>query len=157
MGAELGATTSVFPFDQKMVAYLNLTDRADLANLALANKELLVADPDVLHSPEKHYDQVVEIDLSKLEPYVVGPHTPDLAQTDIENRRRSQRKGVSGRTQGRIDRELHQFFIRRYQPIGAYCPTGIEGRPESQDRISRFARIGTDLPHDEAGRLYGNL
>ena len=80
MGAELGATTSVFPFDQKMVAYLNLTDRADLANLALANKELLVADPDVLHSPEKHYDQVVEIDLSKLEPYVVGPHTPDLAR-----------------------------------------------------------------------------
>ena len=80
MGAELGATTSVFPFDQKMVAYLNLTDRADLANLALANKELLVADPDVLQSPEKHYDQVVEIDLSKLEPYVVGPHTPDLAR-----------------------------------------------------------------------------
>ena len=80
MGAELGATTSVFPFDQKMVAYLNLTDRADLANLALANKDLLVADPDVLQSPEKHYDQVVEIDLSKLEPYVVGPHTPDLAR-----------------------------------------------------------------------------
>src|SRR5919106_1643321 len=76
MGAELGATTSVFPFDQKMVAYLNLTDRADLANLALANKELLVADPDVLQSPEKHYDQVVEIDLSQLEPHVVGPHTP---------------------------------------------------------------------------------
>ena len=80
MGAELGATTSVFPFDQKMVAYLNLTDRADLANLALANKDLLGADPDVLQSPEKHYDQVVEIDLSKLEPYVVGPHTPDLAR-----------------------------------------------------------------------------
>ncbi len=80
MGAELGATTSVFPFDQKMVAYLNLTDRVDLANLALANKELLVADPEVLQSPEKHYDQVVEIDLSKLEPYVVGPHTPDLAR-----------------------------------------------------------------------------
>ncbi len=80
MGAELGATTSVFPFDQKMVAYLNLTDRADLANLALANKDLLVADPDVLQSPEKHFDQVVEIDLSKLEPYVVGPHTPDLAR-----------------------------------------------------------------------------
>ncbi|MET0514809.1 MAG: aconitate hydratase [Nitrospiraceae bacterium] len=80
MGAELGATTSVFPFDQKMVAYLNLTDREDLAKLALANKELLVADPEVLQSPEKHYDQVVEIDLSKLEPYVVGPHTPDLAR-----------------------------------------------------------------------------
>src|SRR5512132_4241191 len=80
MGAELGATTSVFPFDQKMVAYMNITDRADLANLALTNKALLVADPEVYQSPEKHYDQVVEIDLSKLEPHVVGPHTPDLAR-----------------------------------------------------------------------------
>ena len=80
MGAELGATTSVFQFDQKMVAYLNLTDRADIARLAEANRELLTADPEVLKSPEKHFDQVVEIDLSKLEPYVVGPHTPDLAR-----------------------------------------------------------------------------
>lgn len=80
MGAELGATTSVFPFDQKMVAYLNITDRADLANLAIANKSLLVADPEVHQSPEKYYDQIVEVDLSTLEPHVVGPHTPDLAR-----------------------------------------------------------------------------
>ena len=80
MGAELGATTSVFPFDQKMVAYLNITDRADLANLAIANKSLLVADPEVSQSPEKYYDQIVEVDLSRLEPHVVGPHTPDLAR-----------------------------------------------------------------------------
>jgi aconitate hydratase len=80
MGAELGATTSVFPFDQKMVAYLNITDRADLANLAIANKSLLVADPEVFQSPEKYYDQIVEVNLSTLEPYVVGPHTPDLAR-----------------------------------------------------------------------------
>jgi aconitate hydratase len=80
MGAELGATTSVFPFDQKMVAYLNITDRADLANLAIANKSLLVPDPEVLQSPEKYYDQIVEVDLSTLEPHVVGPHTPDLAR-----------------------------------------------------------------------------
>ena len=80
MGAELGATTSVFPFDQKMVAYLNITDRADLANLAIVNKSLLVADPEVYQSPEKYYDQIVEVDLSTLEPHVVGPHTPDLAR-----------------------------------------------------------------------------
>jgi aconitate hydratase len=80
MGAELGATTSVFPFDQKMVAYLNITDRAELATLAIANKALLVADPEVYQSPEKYYDQIVEVDLSKLEPHVVGPHTPDLAR-----------------------------------------------------------------------------
>ncbi|MEX2080193.1 MAG: aconitase family protein, partial [Dehalococcoidia bacterium] len=80
MGAELGATTSVFQFDQKMVAYLNLTDRADIAKLAEANREWLTADPEVLKAPEKYFDQVVEIDLSKLEPHVVGPHTPDLAR-----------------------------------------------------------------------------
>lgn len=80
MGAELGATTSVFPFDQKMVAYLNITDRADIAQLAKANKAMLTADPEVYQSPEKYYDQIVEIDLSTLEPHVVGPHTPDLAR-----------------------------------------------------------------------------
>lgn len=80
MGAELGATTSVFPFDQKMVAYMTITDRADLASLAQSHKDLLVADPEVYQSPEKYYDQIVEIDLSTLEPHVVGPHTPDLAR-----------------------------------------------------------------------------
>ena len=80
MGAELGATTSIFPFDDKMVAYLRMTNRADVAELAEANRELLVADPEVAQSPEKFYDKVVEIDLSTLEPYVVGPHTPDLAR-----------------------------------------------------------------------------
>jgi len=80
MGAELGATTSVFPFDQKMVAYMTITDRADLANFAQSHKDLLVADPEVYQSPEKYYDQIVEVDLSKLEPHVVGPHTPDLAR-----------------------------------------------------------------------------
>ncbi len=80
MGAELGATTSVFQFDQKMVEYLNITDRSDIATLAQANREWLVSDPEVLQAPDKYYDEVVEIDLSKLEPHVVGPHTPDLAR-----------------------------------------------------------------------------
>ncbi|HET6371478.1 MAG TPA: aconitase family protein, partial [Nitrospiria bacterium] len=80
MGAELGATTSIFPFDDKMVAYLNVTERAEVAKLAQANRENLVADPEVLKSPEDFYDQIVEINLSELEPHVVGPHTPDLAR-----------------------------------------------------------------------------
>ncbi|MEK6694622.1 MAG: aconitase family protein, partial [Nitrospirota bacterium] len=96
MGAELGATTSVFQFDQKMVAYLNLTDRADIARLAEANRELLTADPEVLKSPEKHFDQVVEIDLSKLEPYVVGPHTPDLARPISKMAAEAREKGYPG-------------------------------------------------------------
>lgn len=93
MGAELGATTSVFPFDQKMVDYMTITDRADLAKLAQTNKALLVADPEVMQAPEKYYDQIVEIDLSKLEPHVVGPHTPDLARPISKLKAEAQEKG----------------------------------------------------------------
>ncbi len=81
MGAELGATTSVFPHDERMDAYLKSTARAALVPLANAyHKGLLTADPEVLADPTKFYDQVVEIDLSTLEPHLVGPHTPDLAR-----------------------------------------------------------------------------
>ncbi len=81
MGAELGATTSVFPHDERMNAYLRSTARAELAKLADAHhSELLVADPEVAKDPKKFFDQVVEIDLSTLQPHLVGPHTPDLAR-----------------------------------------------------------------------------
>lgn len=80
MGAELGATTSVFPFDERMVSYLKITKREAIAKLAEQYKEFLVADPEVEKDPKKYYDEVIEIDLSTLEPYVVGPHTPDLAR-----------------------------------------------------------------------------
>lgn len=80
MGAELGATTSVFPFDDRMVAYLQATDRADFAKLATQHLEYLNADKQVEADPEKYFDQVVHIDLDTLEPHVVGPHSPDLAR-----------------------------------------------------------------------------
>src|SRR3990167_3403137 len=80
MGAELGATTSIFPFDKRMADYLRATGRAEVASLASSLAEHLTADADVLAHPEKHYDEIVEIDLSKLEPQIVGPHTPDLAR-----------------------------------------------------------------------------
>jgi aconitate hydratase len=80
MGAELGATSSVFPFDDRMAEYLRITGRGGLADLALANQDLLTADPEVLANPSAFYDEIVEIDLSSLQPQVVGPHTPDLAR-----------------------------------------------------------------------------
>ena len=80
MGAEIGATTSVFPYDESMAVYLRGTARAEIAALADANKDLLTPDAECEADPEKHYDQVVRIDLSSLEPHVVGPHTPDLAR-----------------------------------------------------------------------------
>ncbi len=80
MGAELGATTSVFPFDKRMAAYLRATQREDIAQLAEQYAAHLKADPEVEAHPEQYYDEVIEIDLSSLEPYVVGPHTPDKAR-----------------------------------------------------------------------------
>ena len=77
MGAELGATTSVFPFDERMAAYLEATDRRDIARLATENHAHLVPDPEVLRNPKDFYDEIVEIDLSTLEPHIVGPHSPD--------------------------------------------------------------------------------
>jgi aconitate hydratase len=79
MGAEIGATTSVFGFDQKMYDYLVATGRESIAKLALKNKEHLVSDQDVINSPEKYYDTLIEVNLSELEPYINGPFTPDLA------------------------------------------------------------------------------
>ena len=80
MGAELGATCSVFPYDAKMAGYLAATDRKQLAQIADQNTDILTADPDVLVNPKKYFDEVYEIDLSVLEPHLVGPHTPDLAR-----------------------------------------------------------------------------
>src|SRR5215831_1220848 len=80
MGAELGATTSMFPADARMATYLRATGRADLVPLAEQYHDLLVPDEHVEVSPEKYYDRVIELDLSKLEPHLVGPHTPDRAR-----------------------------------------------------------------------------
>ena len=81
MGAEVGATCSIFPYDERMETYLKYTNRSEIAQLANQNKESLVADPEVENNPEKFFDKVIEINLSELEPHIVGPHTPDLART----------------------------------------------------------------------------
>ena len=80
MGAELGATTSMFPFDDRMAAYLRATGRAELADLAARYSHLVTPDAEVEADPETYFDRVVEIDLSRLEPHVVGPHSPDRAR-----------------------------------------------------------------------------
>ncbi len=80
MGAELGATTSIFPFDERMATYLKATERGGLADIAAANMDLLTPDEDVITNPDGYFDEIIEIDLSSLEPHIVGPHTPDLAR-----------------------------------------------------------------------------
>lgn len=79
MGAEIGATTSIFAYDERMDKYLRSTSRADIADLAKQNAEILKADDEVFADPEKYYDQVIEIDLNTLEPHLNGPFTPDKA------------------------------------------------------------------------------
>lgn len=79
MGAEVGATTSTFGYDDSMDRYLRATDRADVADAAREVREHLTADPEVYENPEKYFDQVIEIDLDTLEPHLNGPFTPDLA------------------------------------------------------------------------------
>ena len=80
MGAELGATTSIFPADDSMDRYLRGTERAGLADLAVTYRHLATADPEVEKDPERFYSRVIDIDLSALQPHLVGPHTPDLAR-----------------------------------------------------------------------------
>ena len=86
MGAEIGATCSIFPYDSKGSDYLVSTGRSDIAELASTRMDLLTADQEVLDEPDKYFDQVIEIDLDTLEPHIVGPHTPDLARpiTDLK-------------------------------------------------------------------------
>jgi len=79
MGAEIGATTSIFGYDEKIADYLKGTKRAEIAELADQVKPHLTGDDEVYANPEKYFDQVIEIDLSTLEPHVNGPFTPDMA------------------------------------------------------------------------------
>ncbi|OIR12834.1 aconitate hydratase [mine drainage metagenome] len=79
MGAEIGATTSTFGYDESMERYLRATGRNEIADLANGIKQHLTADAEVYASPEKYFDQVIEINLSELEPHLNGPFTPDLA------------------------------------------------------------------------------
>ncbi|MDK2909802.1 MAG: aconitate hydratase [Bacteroidales bacterium] len=79
MGAEIGATTSLFGYDLKMDAYLRGTGRAEVAEMASRISDLLTGDPEVYAHPENYFDQVIEINLSELEPHINGPFTPDLA------------------------------------------------------------------------------
>jgi aconitate hydratase len=95
MGAELGATTSLFPFDGNMARYLKATRREDLAELAEKYRHLVTADAEVLQDPAKFYDEIIEINLSELEPHVVGPHTPDLARPISKLKAEVREKGYS--------------------------------------------------------------
>ena len=93
MGAEIGATTSTFGYDESMERYLRATNRADVADAANAVKEHLTADAEVYADPERYFDQVIEINLSELEPHLNGPFTPDLATPVSEMKEEAAKNG----------------------------------------------------------------
>ena len=93
MGAEVGATTSLFPYDDSMARYLDATGRSGVSELAAEHSSILVADPEVLENPENFYDRIIEINLSELEPMIVGPHTPDLARSVSDLGQEAKNKG----------------------------------------------------------------
>ncbi|HOP50675.1 MAG TPA: aconitate hydratase [Ignavibacteriales bacterium] len=93
MGAEIGATCSIFPFDNKMYQYLEATGRKEIADLAQKLHHHLKADEEVYKNPEKYYDKIIEIDLSTLEPHVNGPFTPDKAYTISELKQAIEKEG----------------------------------------------------------------
>jgi len=96
MGAELGATSSIFPFDESMQRYLRAVGRSDVGELAERQREHLRADAEVLADPERFYDRVIEIDLDAVEPYVVGPESPDRARTTGQLSRDVAALGIPG-------------------------------------------------------------
>ncbi len=93
MGAEVGATTSTFGYDASMARYLKATGRADVAELADSIKQHLTGDAEVYADPKKYFDEVIEINLSELEPYVNGPFTPDLATPISQLKKVASEKG----------------------------------------------------------------
>ena len=93
MGAEIGATTSTFGYDDSMERYLRATNRADVADAANAIREHLTADPEVYANPEQYFDQVIEINLSELEPHLNGPFTPDLATPVSKMKEEAEKNG----------------------------------------------------------------
>lgn len=93
MGAEVGATTSTFGYDDSMERYLRATGRADVADLANSIREHLTGDPEVYASPGKYFDQLIEIDLNTLEPYINGPFTPDRATPISQMKAEAEKNG----------------------------------------------------------------
>ncbi|HEX9818734.1 MAG TPA: aconitate hydratase [Methylomirabilota bacterium] len=118
MGAELGATTSMFPADDKMAAYLRATGRGALVALAEQHRSLLTPDAEVERDPEKFYDRVVRLELSALEPHVVGPHTPDRARpisrlaAEVADARNAFRDGISATLIGSCTNSSYEDMSR---------------------------------------------
>lgn len=161
MGAELGATTSVFPYSEAMDRYLRATGRPDLAQIAYAFQSDLQADNEVHNEPEKYFDRIIRIDLSKLEPHVVGPFTPDLArpisQFAQEVRERgfpeNIRFGLIGSCTNSSYQDIHRalHIARQAQRVGLKAKSGFLITPGSALIQQTMEREGITRVFEEIG------
>ena len=132
MGAELGATSSIFPYDLKMREYLSATNREDLARLADQFKAELSADREVLDEPKKYYDELIEIDLSHLEPHIAGPHSPDRVRPLRELKEEIQKEAWPARLSSAL--------------IGSCTNSSYEDMGRVASLIRQALKIGIKMP-----------
>lgn len=134
MGAEVGATTSIFPYDDNARRYLEMTGRKDVAAMAEACKTELKADAEVAEAPEKYYDEIIDIDLSALKPYVNGPFTPDAACPIDQMPERVAREGYPQKVEvvliGSCTNSSYQDLLRAANVIEAGLKAGLKLKTE---------------------------
>jgi aconitate hydratase len=163
MGAELGATTSIFPADERMCTYLAATRRADLVPLVRRNLQLFAPDPEAEANPDRYYDQVLELDLSKLEPHVVGPHSPDRARpisklaAEVRDDTNSFCDGISAALIGSCTNSSYEDMSRAADIAGQARKRGLKAAatfmitPGSEQIRATIARDGQLRTFEEVG------
>ncbi len=129
MGAEVGATTSLFPYDENSRRYLEATGRAEVAAMADACRDALMADAEVLASPETYYDEVIDIDLSDLQPHINGPFTPDAAVNVADMPRKTVLEGYPQQVEvvliGSCTNSSYQDLLRAASVLQAGLNAGL--------------------------------
>ncbi len=152
MGAEIGATTSLFAYDDAMARYLKSTEREEIADLATEHASFLRSDDEVYADPAKYFDQVIEIDLDTLEPHLVGPHTPDLARPVSALKEEAPAKGypieISSALIGSCTNSSYEditraaSIARQATAHGLTCKTPLLITPGSEQVRATIARDG---------------
>lgn len=161
MGAEIGATTSTFGYDEMMDPYLRATDRGPIADLCKQYADHLRSDPSVEQDPEKYYDEYYEIDLSTLEPHIVGPHTPDLGRPVSAMSSEVDEKGyaepISAALIGSCTNSSYEdmtrsiSLVRQAKKAGVKIKSNLMVTPGSETIYQTIIRDGILAEFEEAG------
>lgn len=152
MGAEVGATTSLFPFDLNMATYLRATGRDDVAEWATAVSDYLEADMDVQAQPDSFYDRVIVINLSELEPHINGPFTPGCGNAYFRVCYQSEGEWLAPQDGSWTDRFLYELVLPRFEPCRFNCPPGSRRQDTGGSSADYQPRLRTDTLYGRTGR-----